>query len=115
LCQKFNVNGFHPESLIVELQEKARALRLDSTGMICQRQAGHPGGSLSAADIGRPFRCKMHLDLNGQTGRNGPFILSKGACVGLLYAALARRGFFPPMTSNDGANWTAICKDTRIV
>jgi transketolase len=88
---------FHPESLIVELQEKARALRLDSIGMIYQRQAGHPGGSLSAADImAALFFYKMRLDPERPDWPDRDrFILSKGHASALLYAALARRGFFP--------------------
>ena len=43
--------AYHPESLIVELDERARQLRLDVVDMIYHAQSGHPGGSLSAADI----------------------------------------------------------------
>jgi transketolase len=88
---------YHPDSLIVELQETARQLRLDSLDMIHRRQAGHPGGSLSAADIvAALFFHKMRLD---PARPNWPdrdrFILSKGHASALLYAALARRGYFP--------------------
>ena len=88
---------YHPDSLIVELQDTARQLRLDSLDMIHRRQAGHPGGSLSAADIvAALFFHKMKLD---PARPNWPdrdrFILSKGHASALLYAARARRGYFP--------------------
>lgn len=87
----------HPESLIVELQDKARDLRLDSLDMIYRRNAGHPGGSLSAADIvAALFFHKMRLDpANPNWAERDRFILSKGHASALLYSALARRGFFP--------------------
>jgi transketolase len=88
---------YHPDSLIVELQETARQLRLDSLDMIHRRQAGHPGGSLSAADIvAALFFHKMRLDpARPNWPERDRFILSKGHASALLYAALARRGYFP--------------------
>lgn len=89
--------SYHPESLIVELTERARQLRLDSLEMIYRRQAGHPGGSLSAAEIvAALFFCKLRLNPERPDwpGRDR-FILSKGHASAILYAALARRGFFP--------------------
>ena len=88
---------YYPESLIAELEERARQLRLDSLRMIYKRGAGHPGGSLSAADImAALFFHKMRLDPQrpGWPERDR-FILSKGHASATLYAALARRGFFP--------------------
>lgn len=87
----------HPESLIVELQSIARDLRLDSLDMIYRRKSGHPGGSLSAADVvAALFFHKMRLDPKNPTWADRDrFILSKGHASALLYAALARRGFFP--------------------
>jgi Transketolase, thiamine diphosphate binding domain len=41
----------HPESLVQELAEKALQIRLDVLDMVYRRQAGHPGGSFSAAEI----------------------------------------------------------------
>lgn len=87
----------YPESVIVGLQERARDLRLNSLEMIYRRKAGHPGGSLSAADIvAALFFHTMKLDpANPQWPDRDRFILSKGHASALLYAALARRGFFP--------------------
>ncbi len=39
------------EEKILELEEIARLLRIDSIKMIYKRGSGHPGGSLSAAEI----------------------------------------------------------------
>ncbi len=72
-------------------------MRIDSLGMIYRRQAGHPGGSLSGAEIVATLFFQ-YLRLDPQR-LNWPerdrFILSKGHASALLYAALARRGFFP--------------------
>jgi transketolase len=65
--------------------------------MIYEREAGHPGGSLSSAEIlSVLFFHKMRLD---PTQPDWPardrFILSKGHASAILYAALAELGFFP--------------------
>ena len=86
----------HPESLIAELEERARELRIDSLSMIHRRKAGHPGGSLSAAEIvAALFFYKLRLDPERPDWlERDRFILSKGHASAILYAALARRGFF---------------------
>mgnify|MGYP001819728579 FL=1 len=87
----------YPESLILELQERARELRLDSLKMIYRRGAGHPGGALSAAEImAALFFHKMRIDpQRPDWTERDRFILSKGHASAILYSALARRGFFP--------------------
>ncbi|WP_295579845.1 transketolase [uncultured Oscillibacter sp.] len=60
-------------------------------------KAGHPGGSLSAADLfaylyGRELRVDPR---NPQWEDRDRFVLSKGHTAPGLYAALAQRGFFP--------------------
>jgi transketolase len=89
--------GYHSEAMLVELTEHARALRLDSLAMIHRRGAGHPGGSLSAAEImAALFFYKLNLDpARPDWPERDRFILSKGHASAILYAALARRGFFP--------------------
>ena len=88
---------YYPESLIVELNERARELRLDSVEMIHRRGSGHPGGALSAAEImAALFFHKMRLDpARPDWPERDRFILSKGHASAILYAALARLGFFP--------------------
>ncbi len=87
----------YPESLIVALEGQARQLRRDALIMIHRRGAGHPGGSLSAADIVAVlFFHKLRLDpQRPDWPERDRFILSKGHASAILYAALARRGFFP--------------------
>ena len=80
-----------------QLEEIACQLRIDSLEMINRRQAGHPGGSLSAAEImAALFFHKLRLDpARPDWPERDRFILSKGHASAILYAALARRGFFP--------------------
>lgn len=60
-------------------------------------RAGHPGGSLGAADIMTYLYFKeMHVDpANPQDPNRDRFVLSKGHCAPGLYAVLAEKGFFP--------------------
>ncbi|MGA2368029.1 MAG: transketolase, partial [Dehalococcoidia bacterium] len=87
----------YSDQQIRELEQIAVALRRDSLRMIYQRQAGHPGGSLSAADIMAVLYFNtMRIDpQNPDWPDRDRFILSKGHASALLYSALARRGFFP--------------------
>lgn len=60
-------------------------------------KCGHPGGSLSAADVFTYLYCK-ELDVDPQNPAwedRDRFVLSKGHTAPGLYAALALRGFFP--------------------
>lgn len=60
-------------------------------------KAGHPGGSLSAADLFTYLYCKeLNVDpANPQDENRDRFVLSKGHTAPGLYGALANRGFFP--------------------
>jgi len=89
--------AYHSEKLIDELNEKARQLRLDALGMIHRRGQGHPGGSLSIAEIiAALFFHHLRIDpKNPSWPERDRFILSKGHACATLYAALACRGFFP--------------------
>jgi transketolase len=89
--------SYYPESLIIDLEGKAQQLRIDSLNMIYKRKSGHMGGSLSAADIvAALFFNRLRLDPdNPNWPDRDRFLLSKGHASALLYAALARRGFFP--------------------
>jgi transketolase len=90
------VMAFHSEELIRSLTNLARDLRIQVIEMIYCAQSGHPGGSLSAADIVAALYFH-HLRLD-PTRPDWPerdrFILSKGHAAPLLYAALCERGFF---------------------
>ncbi len=89
--------NYLPEQKIFELEALARQLRIDSLKMIYKRQAGHPGGSLSAAEIiSVLFFHRLRLDpTNPGWEDRDRFLLSKGHASAILYAALAKRGFFP--------------------
>ena len=60
-------------------------------------KAGHPGGSLSAADMfAYLYNKEMRIDpQNPQWENRDRFVLSKGHTAPGLYSALAYRGFFP--------------------
>ncbi len=60
-------------------------------------KAGHPGGSLSAADLFTYLYFKeLNIDpQNPKWDKRDRFVLSKGHTAPGLYAALAHRGFFP--------------------
>ena len=82
---------------IAMIREKALLMRQDILRMVAQAGSGHPGGSLSAADILAVlyFR-EMNIDpKNPKDPDRDRFVLSKGHASPVLYAALARRGFIP--------------------
>jgi len=80
-----------------ELRLKAKVIRRHIIKMTGEAGSGHPGGSLSAADIVTALYFKvMRLDPeNPGWEERDRFVLSKGHAAPLLYAALAERGFFP--------------------
>lgn len=82
---------------IAELQITANLIRQDIVKMVHAAASGHPGGSLSAADIlAALYFNVMTIDpTNPQMVGRDKFVLSKGHAAPVLYAALARRGFFP--------------------
>jgi len=81
---------------IGELEDISRQLRLDVIEMLYRAQSGHPGGSLSAVEIIATLYFKvMRIDPgNPKKQDRDRFILSKGHGAPILYAALARRGYF---------------------
>ncbi len=87
----------HPEELVNHLSQQAMELRRMVVDMIFCAQSGHPGGSLSAADIVTALVFhKLRIDpADPHWPERDRFILSKGHAAPLLYAALAVRGFFP--------------------
>lgn len=81
----------------LELQKKAVAVREGIVTGVHAAKAGHPGGSLSAADIFTYLYFEeMNIDpANPKDENRDRFVLSKGHTAPGLYAALANRGFFP--------------------
>ena len=80
-----------------ELQRKAVDVREDIVRMLSLAGSGHPGGSLSVADIGTAlFFQVMNVDpADPKKPDRDRFVLSKGHAAPMLYACLAERGFFP--------------------
>jgi transketolase len=83
-------DGEHLAALANELRELVVAT-------LCHTQAGHPGGSLSAAEILTAlFFGVMRVDpQDPDWPQRDRFILSKGHAAPMYYAALTRRGYFP--------------------
>lgn len=79
------------------LKEKAKGLRKTALTMIFEAQSGHPGGSLSSADIVTAlYFSEMLVDpKNPQWPDRDRFVLSKGHVCPIQYAALGSLGFFP--------------------
>ena len=80
-----------------ELKNKATEMRMKVVDMIYKAQSGHPGGSLSAADIYTYlFFEEMNVDpADPKKADRDRFVLSKGHTAPGYYATLANRGFFP--------------------
>jgi len=80
-----------------ELKEMAKKLRRHVITMTATAGSGHPGGSLSAADViaALYFKVLRHNPENPQWADRDRFILSKGHAAPILYAALAETGYFP--------------------
>ncbi len=85
------------EEKLAQLREKAREIRRHIITMIGGAGSGHPGGSLSAADIVTALYFEiMRIDpQNPHWPDRDRFVLSKGHAAPVLYAALAERGYFP--------------------
>jgi transketolase len=77
------------------LQAKALAVRQDIIRELFESQSGHPGGSLSSADIMTVlFFDEMNVDpKNPKKKDRDRFVLSKGHAAPVLYAVLAERGY----------------------
>ncbi|MDD2216535.1 MAG: transketolase [Eubacteriales bacterium] len=80
-----------------EIRKRAKDIRIDVIKSIYQAGSGHPGGSLSAADMMAVlFFHELNLDPhNPKMIHRDKFVLSKGHAAPVLYATLAERGFFP--------------------
>ncbi len=82
---------------VEELEVQAKHIRRKIVEMVAAAGSGHPGGSLSAADIVTALYFNvMRLDPQGPDWPDRDrFVLSKGHAAPVLYAALAGRGYFP--------------------
>ncbi|MGI6713189.1 MAG: transketolase [Bacillota bacterium] len=85
------------QEMIKMLVNKAKEIRKDIIAMLAEAGSGHPGGSLSAADIVTAlYFNEMKIDpQNPEWPDRDRFVLSKGHAAPVLYAALAEKGYFP--------------------
>lgn len=81
-----------------DLKGKANDIRVDIVNMVAEAGSGHPGGSLSSAEIlcALYFGGVLEHDPGdpAKAGRDR-FLLSKGHAAPVLYATLAEAGYFP--------------------
>lgn len=81
---------------VQELEKKARRIREDIVEEVYSAKSGHPGGSLSVADILTVLYFR-EMNINPENPNwedRDRFVLSKGHCSPALYSCLANRGFF---------------------
>ena len=84
-------------SRITELKLIALDVRKNAVTAVHSAASGHPGGSLSIADVLTLLYFEvMNIDpKNSKNPERDRFVLSKGHCAPALYRVLAQRGFFP--------------------
>ena len=83
---------------MTELERRANDMRADIVRMIAEAGSGHPGGSLSCADILAALYfggVLEHDPENPEWEGRDRFILAKGHAAPALYAALAQAGYIP--------------------
>ena len=81
---------------IEALANIANDIRIGVIEQVYEAQSGHPGGSLSCADIlAVLYFNQMNIDpKKPESPARDRFILSKGHCAPALYATLAKKGYF---------------------
>jgi transketolase len=85
------------DTSVSALEERARELRKLAVTMIYEAGSGHPGGSLSAADLVAAlyFHEMNHDPQRPKWPERDRFVLSKGHVAPIMYAALAVQGYVP--------------------
>ncbi len=85
------------EKRLGELKEIARSIRIGIIDAVYSAHSGHPGGSLSVADIlTYLYFEEMNIDpTDPKMPDRDRLVLSKGHTSPALYSALAHRGYFP--------------------
>lgn len=81
---------------IEELKEISKKVRISIIEQVYNAKSGHPGGSLSCADILTVLYFNQ-MNINEKEPKaplRDRFVLSKGHCAPALYGTLAERGFF---------------------
>ncbi len=83
---------------LLRMRSAASEMRRDIVTMLAAAGSGHPGGSLSAADVVAALYfggILRHDPANPNDPARDRFVLSKGHAAPVLYAALAEAGYFP--------------------
>ena len=82
---------------LAKLKQEATKIRMGILDGVHAAASGHPGGSLSSADIMTYlYFSEMNVDpANPKWADRDRFVLSKGHAAPVLYSTLANRGFFP--------------------
>lgn len=82
---------------VLEVKRMANQIRQDIITMLIPAKSGHPGGSLSAADIlATLYFHEMRIKSEEpQWADRDRFVLAKGHAAPVLYGTLAEKGFFP--------------------
>ncbi len=81
---------------VEELRKIAKKIRISIIEQVYRAKSGHPGGSLSSADILTVLYFNQ-MNINEKEPKatlRDRFVLSKGHCAPVLYATLAEKGFF---------------------
>ena len=80
----------------LSLRKIAKKIRISIIEQVYRAKSGHPGGSLSSADILTVLYFNQ-MNINEKEPKailRDRFVLSKGHCAPVLYATLAEKGFF---------------------
>ena len=82
---------------VADIEDLATRVRVHSLNMVAAANSGHPGGSLSEADILAVLygRVMVHDPANPAMPDRDRFVLSKSHACPALYAVLAETGYFP--------------------
>lgn len=85
------------EKRVIELSIIANKVRKNALTAVYSAKSGHPGGSLSVADLMTLLYFEvMNVDVNDpRKADRDRFVLSKGHCAPALYGTLAEKGFIP--------------------
>lgn len=80
-----------------ELAGRAKSIRRNIVSMVTEAKSGHPGGSLSAADmLAVLYFAEMNVSpAKAKDADRDRFVLSKGHAAPVLYATLAEKGYLP--------------------
>lgn len=100
----------------MELEKTANEVRKSIVTAVHSAKAGHPGGSLSAADIFTYLYFEeLNIDpKNPKMADRDRFVLSKGHTAPGLYAVLAERGFSRRRILSHCVIQALTCRDIRI-